>query len=149
MARCLCERLYGVWSVERRDVRSGETRVFSKEGVRNVDIPHHRMSVPWCQHQRPGASRSLASCSACAAVRCCSGEPGSAVSHGPAGRAADTNTGSLKPSSGNEINYSKLLLSLNFRVQLAILKQKLDTEELYLRVYFWSPLFIKLTQLIQ
>ena len=30
MARCLCERLYGVWSVERRDVRSGETRVYGK-----------------------------------------------------------------------------------------------------------------------
>ena len=124
-----------VWSMEcgeeRHEVRRDTEGLWHKEGVRNV--PHHdQMSViPWCQHQRPGASRSLqASCSACAAVSFCSSEPFTAVSHGPAGRAAHTNTG-LKPSSGNEINYSKLLLSLNFRVQLAILKQKLDTEELY------------------
>ena len=95
-----------VWSIEcgeeRRQVRRDAGLWHRVSG----DIPHHRMSVPWCQHQRPGARRSLASCS----VRSCSAHPGSAavkssaVSHGPAGRAAHTNTRSvsLKPSSGKK-----------------------------------------------
>ena len=102
-----------VWSLERR---SGDTQGLWHKvwGCRNVDtgtgscksLSRGNVSVPWCQHQRPGARRSLASCS----VRSCSAHPGSAavkssaVSHGPAGRAAHTNTRSvsLKPSSGKK-----------------------------------------------
>ena len=110
--RCKC--LYGVWCGKelRRDEGlepMTEVWVWGSGMLIRGCKPQMRwrtMFIPWCQHPRQGARRSPASCSE-AAVRCCRGNPGSAVSrsavsHGTTARTADTITGSvsLKPCSG-------------------------------------------------